>query len=293
MKTKFTFVFGFLLLLSVTPIFYSLLNYWKCPGTTEKYTNDKNSEKQTVEIRYVRVESNQTLPECTDSAATTANVNKNTSNQPKVPNEKATTSIDFNKRYPNLLQCKNTYNKWDKSVVVQPPDEQFNFSAPADKIHHETRFIRAYLVYFPIKSIEYYKNELRWLYRSWTYMMQFEPTKWRTDLIVFIQNVTDMYNSSLPEYVFNDLDCKFENMRKSPEDAPMCTLINHVALKNRDFNVPDKKMMTLDEKYAYLLKELDIFNVKPEDQIDLLYKLMKIALEKYEYADSILMAFEG
>lgn len=137
-------------------------------------------------------------------------------------------------------------------------------------------------------------NEFKWLYRSWIHMMRFEPAKWRTDLIVFVENVTELRNENASQYFMYDLDCKFENIRRSPDDPPMCTLINHVALSKREeFMKPDKKIMSLDEKYAYLLNDLDIFNIKPDDQIDLLYKMMKISLSKYQYVDSILMTFEG
>jgi hypothetical protein len=149
-------------------------------------------------------------------------------------------------------------------------------------------------MYFPLKSINHFKGEFKWLYRSWIYMIKYEPVKWRTDLIVFVENGVNVeFNSS--RLFLEQLNCRFENRRQSAEDKPMCTLINYVPLANRTFNTTSRQFSNDDDKYRYLLNEVDIFKTGENSsfEFDTLYKLMKQSLSKYGYLDSILIAFEG
>jgi hypothetical protein len=50
-------------------------------------------------------------------------------------------------------------------------------------------------------------------------MQKNEPNLWRTDLIVFIENSFDL---------LNELNCTYENKRKSDQDQPMCTLYKYI-----------------------------------------------------------------
>ena len=57
-------------------------------------------------------------------------------------------------------------------------------------------------------------------------MQRYEPVKWRTDLVVFIEGSD-----------FNDLkelNCTYENRRTNVFDKPMCTLIKYIPLKDRE-----------------------------------------------------------
>ena len=76
--------------------------------------------------------------------------------------------------------------------------------------------------------------EFKWLYRTWIETQKGEPKKWRTDLIIFIENNSTFFKSKNAQF-FDELDCKFENKRTSKSDRPMCTLINYVALNKRKF----------------------------------------------------------
>ena len=200
--------------------------------------------------------------------------------------------IDYLKKYPQFLNCKNSYNEWKKGIKIEPPDQQFNFSVPADKKFHESRFIRGILIYFPITSIDHFKYELKWLYRSWIHMIKYEPIKWRTDLIVFIENDTVRFNSSELSFM-KEMNCRFENKRKTAEDKPMCTLIDYVALKKRNFDTPNRVFANENEKYRYLLKDVNIYKTDNSSEFDTYYKFIKASIENYGYLDSILMAFEG
>jgi hypothetical protein len=56
-------------------------------------------------------------------------------------------------------------------------------------------------------------------------MQRYEPVKWRTDLIVFIER------SNFD--VLKELNCTYENRRTNMLDKPMCTLIKYIPLKDR------------------------------------------------------------
>lgn len=210
----------------------------------------------------------------------------------------------------NYFNCKNAYKELKQDLInsqLSPNDQQYNYSAPADKKFHEIRFLRGVIMYFPLKSINNFKGEFKWLYRSWIYMIKYEPEKWRTDLIVFIENGVNVeFNSS--RLFLEQLNCRFENRRQSAEDKPMCTLINYVPLNKRTFNTTSnnnntsntlntnsRKFSNEDDKYRYLLNEVDIFKTGENSSLefDTFYKLMKQSLSKYGYSDSILIAFEG
>ena len=120
-------------------------------------------------------------------------------------------------------------------------------------------------------------------------MQTYEPNKWRTDLVVFIEKNHTYFDQK--DYFLNELNCKFENLRKLPEDKPMCTLIDFVPLDKRKVT-GEKSFKTPEELYAYLLKDVNIF----EDNLNNLstfYKSMQKEIGRYSYLNSILMAFEG
>ena len=67
-----------------------------------------------------------------------------------------------------------------------------------------------------------------------------------------------------------------------------------MALKKRTLDKPERTWTSQNEKYQYLLRDVDIFKTRDNaDQIDPFYKLLKQSLTEYGYLDSILMAFEG
>ena len=76
------------------------------------------------------------------------------------------------------------------------------------------------------------------------------------------------------------------------KQIPMCSLINYVPLNKREFDTPDRTFANDDQKYRYLLNDVDIFNSDTKE-FDTFYKLLKLSINDYSYLDSILMAFEG
>lgn len=199
---------------------------------------------------------------------------------------------DFAKRYPELLACKNDYNKWRPELTAIENSSLFNYSIPSPHELHDIRITRAVIVYFPIEGLANFELELRGLYRSWINMQNFEPPKWRTDLVIFIENNQSLFNNS--EFFLNQLNCGFENLRKSPEDKPMCTLVNYLALEKRIFDHADQRNFETPEQfYDYLLKDVDIFKTDGADEFLKFNKAMQKELSRYRYLNSILMAFEG
>lgn len=204
---------------------------------------------------------------------------------------KKTVKYDFLKRYPQLLDCKNDYNKWSEETAVAENGTVYNYSRSASSEYHSNRILRAVIVYFPIDSLANFEHELRWLYRSWIHMMQYEPSKWRTDLVIFTENDPAIFNRS--DFFLNALNCKFENLRTSPEQKPMCTLLNYVALEKRNLTTISTMSSTNpDELYSHLLNDVDVFS-SSLDVFDTLRFVLKKEIGKYRYLNSILMALEG
>ena len=58
-------------------------------------------------------------------------------------------------------------------------------------------------------------------------MMKYEPPEWRTDLIIFTEFDKNVFGND--QFFLNHLNCSFNNIRKSPMDKPLCTLIHYVS----------------------------------------------------------------
>lgn len=186
-----------------------------------------------------------------------------------------TFNYNYLNRYDFYLNCKNSnLTKWNSTVNQTIDYTKIN------KSNHELRISRGLIVYFPTEKTKEFLLEFKWLYRSWIEIQQYEPSKWRTDLVVFAkENLTEL----------NELNCTYMNRRKSNTDSPMCILLQYVPLQKRDL----KKLTNFEStKYEHLLDELDVFS---DDSANLLpfYTALKENLKDYEYADSILMAFDG
>jgi hypothetical protein len=61
-----------------------------------------------------------------------------------------------------------------------------NYSLAADERLHEFRFTRGIVIYYPVEKHLSFESEIRWLHLSWIEMQKYEPSKWRTDLILFM-----------------------------------------------------------------------------------------------------------
>ena len=191
---------------------------------------------------------------------------------------------DYLKKYPFILECKTNYTN---TIGLNDND----YSTKALKETHKLRIVRGVVVYFPIEKTDAFFHEFKWLYRSWIEMIKYEPSKWRTDLIVFIEKDQIKFNSS--DFFLNQLNCSFDNKRISANDKPMCTLISYIPIRKREFNL-NKKFSVLEskDKFKYLLKNINIYQ-NDQKYLEPFYSFTKTNLELYHYVDSILMAFDG
>ena len=121
-------------------------------------------------------------------------------------------------------------------------------------------------------------------------MMSYEPARWRTDLVVFINNHSALFNRT--DFFLNELNCTFANVREASSEAPpMCTLVAYTPLKMRNLT-SQREFINSGEKYRHILNEIDIFSDSPSDLAEF-YALTHSHLARYSYTDSIMMAFEG
>lgn len=169
-------------------------------------------------------------------------------------------AYNYVKKYVNLRSCVTNYSIEDGEGGKD--EGGYNYSRAASNVSHEWRVTRAVLVYFPLDKVDEYKHEFKWLYRSWVYMLGFEVAKWRTDLVVFIENDTRVFsttpNNESATFFLNDLNCSFGNLRRTSEDLPMCTLIAYTPLSKRNYSVElveasEKKFKNSAEKYRYII----------------------------------------
>lgn len=207
----------------------------------------------------------------------------NLANKEEKSNEN-TIKYDFLSKYPDILKCKLDYVN----------DIGDGYIKEANKETHNLRIIRGILFYFHIERSDHYASELKWLYRSWIEMQKHEPAKWRTDLLVFVENNDKYLGNS--DFFLHQLNCSFTNIRKSDEDLPMCTLIDYKPLHERTlFKLDESSLYDSKDENKYFINILDTIDIFKEDetQSQLVSNLMVNNFKDYPYADSIVVAYDG
>ena len=86
--------------------------------------------------------------------------------------------------------------------------------------------VRAVVVRFPTTRSEYYFVQFRWFYRSWLESEMFTLERWRTDLVVLI----DEQFSSQTRASLEQLNCRAKNERKNRRQTSRCILVQHLRL---------------------------------------------------------------
>lgn len=224
----------------------------------------------------------------TTTTPTTSTTIKTTSTKEENENvfETEFQQIEQLKTYPNVLDCHYNY-----SSSILNNDDSSNYNNEAPRKLHGVRIVRGLVIFYPADKNEYFEQEFRWVYRSWVEMRKYEPKLWRTDLVVFMN--TKVY-AKTNNNVFPELNCTVDNIRKSKNDEPMCTIRNYVEIKDREipfYNKDTIEQISADEIYSFLYKKINIFNDDAENLWKFYGKLKE--LYKYQYVDSILMAFDG
>jgi hypothetical protein len=201
--------------------------------------------------------------------------------------QKQSEEYEYSKVYPELLKCNNNYNVWNKALPKEP---DYDYSQVAPIKLQEERITRAVLVYYPFEQTDNFKPEFLWFYRSWIEMQKTEPTTWRTDIIIFIEDKKNFFEEK--GFFFSKLNCTFNNKRQSNVDKPMCILRKYIPIAQRKNVYKKISFKTPEDRNEYLLREINIFNTTSND-LSMFYDLLKDKLSSYGYSDSILMAFDG
>jgi hypothetical protein len=225
----------------------------------------------------------------------------NISNSSRVVSHTAN-PIHYLEKYPFFMSCKNNYSAKRRDKIGTKLTRQKPPNRPYVKLHnfdykelgdsgeyHDSRITRAVAVYFPVDRAIDFVYELKWLHRSWTFMQAYEPLKWRTDLVVFIDyNLT---KESKDAQFLTDLNCSIHNRRKSDCDPPLCALIDYEPLKRRETRKPLKNLI-LNYESGYFLRSVDIFSNNSDSFIPFYNYLIENA-KSYPNLDSVLIAFDG
>jgi hypothetical protein len=284
MRLKSNIIILKILVITVVFVFYSLL----FANIIKKNLNYSISDPVYVETdktSYSTIEEKIpfdliSIKKQTETSDPKPNCNSSTSNEkPK---------INFLSRYPFLLDCKTNYSIWSPHKKTDK-NTPIYYDLPATEDRQENLTItRGIVVYFPIESINHFKLELKWLYRSWINVIRGEPIKWRTDLIIFIDYDKSIFNDS--NFFLNQLNCSLDNRRKTDSENSKCILIDYKPIKNRKIREPVNR--TIDYNYEYFLNKLDIFS-KNENELIPFYNFLIDNLKTYANLDSILVAFDG
>ena len=196
--------------------------------------------------------------------------------------------VNYLTLYPNLLECRFNYSR--ESTLTTDYTQVVNETA------HDFRINRAIIFYYPIENSANFEPEFKWLFESWIEMQKFEPDKWRTDLIFFINSNGDQ---KIIDF-FESYNCRFTNKRLYRLDKPMCRLIDYSPIKDRQMdkglnkfdNVGSSVDSLSTDLYHHLYHKVDIFSDN-SDELGEFYVNIKEKLSHYSYVDSILIAFDG
>lgn len=191
----------------------------------------------------------------------------------------------FISKYPMLLDCKNEYNKHVVGQINNQKTDEYNYATPASKQVQELRIVRAIIIYFPIDKSSDFELEFRWLYRTWINIQSMEPVRWRTDLVLFIDQAHSLFSDN--NFFLHKLNCSFNNRRTNSQQGPMCTLLNFKALKDRKDAYLDQKspvdFYEVKKHYAKLFNNVDIFKEGDIEEFKTFLSTVKNNLASYGY----------
>ncbi|CAF0823464.1 unnamed protein product [Adineta ricciae] len=127
-----------------------------------------------------------------------------------------------------LLRQRNIWNFVDASIVYSVTKRvNLLLLNHADvRIHQpiSSTITRGVLIFYPHNNEIIFRPELLWLYHSWVEMMNYEPTPWRTDLIIY----TEVYTVTLKE-----LGCVLNRVRTDKNETPQCRVFLYQRISSR------------------------------------------------------------
>ena len=137
-------------------------------------------------------------------------------------------------------QVSRLSDRQSKTVMPDIVKEKCAFEE-VDKVRARP-LMRAVVVYLSIAQLDTYLDQLKWCMRSLLEVMKSEPPLWRTDIIVFIDNVRisdllDLGCSTIPRY--------------SALEPFRCILVKYVRVQDRN--------LTSNSTGKYLSKSYSMF----------------------------------
>lgn len=217
--------------------------------------------------------------------------------------EKQTHKKISNSKSTFICRLQN-YSNFDASDETLSPQNVDYSNRAAQHLRQNYRVTRALLVYLSLDQLEHFTPELKWFYLSWTNLLEHEPSKWRTDLIIFLDysSYLHLFNAIDSNFFLNELDCRLTNRRSNSMQKPMCTLIDYKPLRKRSHSnsTVQDQLTSIEfafksypsELYSYFLHELDPFELSQMEMRK--YEDFLIEnIRSYPYVDSLLIAFYG
>lgn len=144
--------------------------------------------------------------------------------------------------------------------IITPPTIKCRENLITIEQYRARSVIRGVIVRFPSFNSDYYFVQFRWFYRSWIESEMFTLDRWRTDLIILID---DQFPNKTRQFL-EHLDCHMENQRKSRRQISRCILVNHKLFSQR----------TESERQSYISKYKKLGNTNEIDaNIDRLFSI--------------------
>ncbi|CAF1118634.1 unnamed protein product [Rotaria sp. Silwood1] len=151
-----------------------------------------------------------------------------------VPTYEASDNIIYrtNKRFNHIRLLSRDWVKDQTTTVFISAEPNRQITEPLIKCrenlvtieqYRSRSIVRGVIVRFPSINTEYYLVQFRWFYRSWIESEMFTVDRWRTDIIILID---DKFPNTIQK-LLEHLDCHIENQRASRRQISRCILINH------------------------------------------------------------------
>jgi len=148
-------------------------------------------------------------------------------------------TIHPDQRIPDLQFIpKGSINEQLTTTVFIPAKSVQEITAPTIQCHENLVTIEQYrsravvrgvIVRFPSSRSDYYFVQFRWFYRSWIESEMYTLDRWRTDLIILVDNEFPNKTRLLLEH----LNCHAENQRKSRRQISRCIIVDHRLFSER------------------------------------------------------------
>ena len=143
---------------------------------------------------------------------------------------------------------------------MTPPDIKCRENLITIEQYRSRSVVRAVIVRFPSERSEYFFVQFRWFYRSWIESEMFTLDRWRTDIIILIDDQFSVKVRQLLEH----LDCHTDNQRTSRRQTSRCILVIHKLFSQR----------SKDEQKFYTNKYIALDRVNElNDNVDRLFAI--------------------